>query len=151
MPEITPFIAMTPGAAGHLATNPLIQRALKEGVFKDIWGSEFSSFMGIGSDGAALDTGEILDNPQGRNTAFSADVSIYRCVDIRGAAVASVPLKVYDDPDPDKRKEQDHDALGVLQATNPFGYVAGPQLLRYSLGSRDLHGSFAWNLVRKKY
>jgi phage portal protein BeeE len=147
LPGPSPFIAASPGAAKHLEANPYIQRALREGIFKDIWGSTYSEFMGMGSD---TDEGEIPDNAVGRNRSFSADVTIYRCVDIRGAAIASVPLKVYDDPDPDKRKEVDHEALGVLQATNPFGYVAGPALMRYSLGSRDLHGNFAWRLTMDK-
>lgn len=125
--------------------NPLLQQALKQGIFKDIWGETWQGFMGIGGDGE--DSGALLDNPQGRNTAFAADVSIYRCVDIRGASIASVPLKVYDSQDPDTRKEVQHEALDVLGQANPFNWVSGPDLLRYSLGSRDLHGNFAWSIV----
>lgn len=146
MPEVTPFVAMSPGAQRHLVQNPLVQEALKQGVFKDIWGSEYSSFMGMDSGGYGQD-GEIPDNTQGRTQAFRADVAVYRCVDIRGAAIASVPIKVYDSVDPSKRQEVEHEALDVLLTSNPYGYIAGPQLFRYSLGSRDLHGAFAWKVV----
>lgn len=146
MPEVTPFVAMSPGAQRHLVQNPLLQSAMRQGLFKDIWGSEYSSFMGMNADGGA-DGGEIPDNTQGRNQAFRADVAVYRCVDIRGAAIASVPIKIYNSIDPSKREEVEHEALDVLLTANPFGYIAGPQLFRYSLGSRDLHGSFAWHLV----
>lgn len=147
MPEVTPFIAMSPGAQQHLRQNPLIQAALKQGVFKDIWGAEYANFMGFSADGSGYDGGEIPDNVQGRNQAFRADVAVYRCVDIRGSAIASVPLKVYDSIDPSKRSVVEHEALDVLLTTNPLGDVAGPHLFRYSLGSRDLHGSFAWQLA----
>lgn len=142
--DTLPFIAATPGAMQHLMIDPTFEKYVKEGIFKDIWGSEWSGFMGIQDPG---DSGEIADNAQGRSAAFSVDVSIYRCVDIRGAAIASTPLKVYDGWDEDIRNEVQHEALGVIQTTNPFNYVAGPQLLRYSLGSRDLQASFAWRLV----
>lgn len=145
MPEITPFIAASPGASQHLQANPLLQRALKEGIYKDVWGSTYSEFMSMDYGGSP--SGEIPDNAQGRTQAFTADVSVYRCVDIRGAAIASVPLKIFDSVDPTKRLEIEHEAMDVLQAGNPFGWVAGPNLMRYSLGSRDLHGSFAWRIV----
>src|SRR5256885_15386651 len=102
MPDISPFIAASPGAQAHLNSNPLLNQALKRGIFKDIWGSEYSGFMGMDSGGYG-DSGEIPDNTQGRTQAFAADVSVYRCVDLRGAAIASVPLKIYDSADPSKR------------------------------------------------
>src|SRR5215472_14912267 len=147
MPELHPFIAASAGALKHLFTNPLVEKmeqAAAQGLFKDIWGSEWQNFMGISSG----DSGEIPDNTVGRQRAFSSDVSIYRCVDIRGGAIASVPLKIFDTVDPYTRKEVQHEALGVVQNTNPVnGTPRGTQLMRYSLGARDLHGSFAWNIV----
>src|SRR5215472_5306001 len=96
MPQsMTPLIAASPGALQHLQLDPTLQKYMNEGLFKDIWGSEWQAFMGISGTDAG-DMGEIPNNPQGRTLAFSADVSIYRCVDIRGAAIASTPLKVYD-------------------------------------------------------
>jgi phage portal protein BeeE len=145
MPEMTPFLAASAGAMEHLQLNPRFQALVNQGLFKGIWGSEFTNFMGMDPDGT--DVGEIPDTPQGRTQSFSADVSVYRCVDIRGAAIASVPLKIWDMADPNKRTEVEHEALGVVQNTNPYAYVAGPQLLRYSLSSRDLHGSFAWHII----
>lgn len=145
--EVSPFIAASPGAAAHLVQNPLIQAAMRQGIFKDIWGSTYSDFMGMDSSAGYGGSGEIPDNTQGRTQAFAADVSVYRCVDLRGAAVASVPLKIYDSADPTKRVEVEHEAMGVLMQTNPSAWVAGPQLMRYSIGSRDLHGSFAWRIV----
>lgn len=147
MPEVSPFIAASQGAQQHLNQNPLVTAALKQGIFKDIWGSEYAQFMGQDSGGYGDASGEIPDNTQGRTRAFAADVSVYRCVDLRGAAIASVPLKIYDSVDPTKRVEVEHEAMSVLMRTNPFAWVAGPQLMRYSIGSRDLHGSFAWRIV----
>jgi phage portal protein BeeE len=145
MPDTTPFLAASPGAMQHLQINPRFQALVNQGIFKDIWGSEYSNFMGMDPPGG--DAGEIPDTPQGRTQSFSADVSVYRCVDIRGAALASVPLKIWDMSDPNKRTEVQHEALEVVQNTNPYAYVAGPQLMRYSLSSRDLHGSFAWHII----
>lgn len=146
MATASPFIAASPGALRHLEVNPRFNALVNQGLFKDIWGSELQAFWGT-DVGEGADDGEILDTPTGRTRAFSADVSVYRCVDIRGAALASVPLKIWDQADPNRRTEVEHEALGVVQQTNPQHYVAGPQLMRYSLGSRDLHGSFAWQIV----
>lgn len=151
MAPSAPFVAASPGALKNLEVDPRVKalwdKTLAEGEFKDIWGSDYSTFMGIQDGG---DVNQIADNPSDYNRAYSADAVVYRCVDIRGAAIASVPFGIYDGTDPDERKPVDHEALDVLKATNPFGYVAGPQLLRYSLSSRDLHGHFAWRLIFDK-
>src|ERR1700737_3969687 len=144
-----PFLAGTPGALKRVEVDPRLQKLWDQtaagGEFKDIWGSTYQDFMGI-TDGGG-DINQINDNPSDYSRADAADPGVSRCVDIRGAAIASVPFAVYDSADPDQRKPVDHEALDVLKSTNPFSYIAGPQLLRYSLSSRDLHGHFAWQFA----
>jgi len=106
------------------------------------WGSEFRLFNGIqnGSDDG-LDEGRA-----GQAKAFMAEAWVYRCLDVKLAAAASVPLQVVQ---PDKKTGKlvpipDHPALALLQRPNPLGYVIGTDLMKYSLGSLELHGETYW-------
>src|SRR5215472_4328214 len=122
----------------------------KDGEGGGIWGAEFWNFMGTSTEAGGVQ--EVQDNKADYTRARTAESYVFRCEEVRGKAISQVPLKAWQTGRDGKRKEIEHDALGVLKETNPIGYVDGTALLRYTLTTIDLHGRCAWQLAfnRKK-
>jgi HK97 family phage portal protein len=111
-----------------------------------IWGDAFTSFMGMSSSGSGPP--EIKDNPTSYAGARTAESYVYTCREVRGRAVSQVPLRCWQTDPQGKRKAIEHDALGVLETTNPFGWVDGiPALMRMTMDSLDIQGRSAWRLA----
>lgn len=117
-------------------------------TLKDIWGQGWRDFMGIGAGRDTTGVQQYQDQPDDFNRAYSAESYVYRCEQVRMKSISQVPLKVWQTDAQGNRKAIDHDALSVLDETNPFGYVAGiPALMSYTLWSLDFHGRVAWRLA----
>jgi len=128
-----------------VAVNALIPAEVKSGI----WGSDYYNFMGIQAPGGGGGD-EINDTPSDYTRAVTAESYVYRAVTVRGNGIAQAPLRCYELDKSRKRGDAvDHDALAVLDFTNPMvGSVRGiPNLLRYTLGSQDTHGHAAWVLA----
>lgn len=121
-------------------------------VEKDIWGQTFRLFMGIEDSSTGVD--EVQVSASGFSRAVIAEPYVNRCITYRGNAIASIPLRVYQlGPDGKPIKAVDHDALRLLDETNPqeIDWIStAPQLMQYSLGSIDTHGHFAWQVAKSK-
>jgi len=117
-------------------------------TLKDIWGQGWRDFMGIGSGSGGAGVQEYNDQPDDFNRAYSAESYAFTAEQTRLKAVRQVPLKVWQTDAQGNRKAIDHDALAVLDQTNPYGYVAGiPALMSYTLWSLDFHGRNAWRFA----
>jgi HK97 family phage portal protein len=96
----------------------------------------------------------IEDSPGAYTRAMTSESYIYRCMEVRGRAISQVPLKAWQTAPNGIRTPVDHDALAILLNASPveYNYITGTALMRYTLGSLDLHGHAAWNLAfsRKK-
>lgn len=121
-------------------------------VAKDIWGATFRMFMGIEDSSTGVD--EVQNSSAGWSQAVAAEPYVNRCITYRGNSIASIPLRVYQlDNEGKPTRAVDHDALRLLEETNPIDidWVATvPNLMRYSLGSLDTHGHFAWQVATSK-
>ena len=119
---------------------------------KNIWGSTFRMFMGITDEGTGVT--EIENNATGWARALVAEPYVNRCLTYRGNAIGSIPLRCYQvDSEGKVLKAVDHDALALLESTNPIeiDWIAtAPQLLEYSLGSLDTNGHMAWQVATSK-
>ncbi len=114
---------------------------------KSIWGETWRIFNGIQQTSTGIQP--IEDTPSDYARAYTAESYVYRCADVRGKAIASIPLRVYELDSEGKRvKSLDHEALALMESTNPIGYVDSiPTLMRYTLTSLDFHGRCAWRLA----
>lgn len=113
-----------------------------------IWGSSWRNFMGIGDYDMGAGVQEYTGSKADMARSFT-DAWIFRCIEVRGAAIAQATLRCWSVGPNGKRTAVDHDALGVLQSTNPVNWLAGIKLWRASLASLDLHGHFCWQLQLK--
>src|SRR5579859_563891 len=114
----------------------------------DIWGQGFRDFMGMGGGTDSTGVQQYQDQPGDFSRAYSAEAYVYTAEQTRLKSVRQVPLKVWQADAQGNRKAIDHDALAVLDTTNPFGYCAGiPALMSYTLWSLDFHGRVAWRLA----
>ncbi len=115
-----------------------------------IWGPTWQAFMGMPTDEGGVNP--IADQPADYSRARTAESYIYRCDDVRNKSLSQVPLKAWTKSNAGKMISVEHDALGVLSQTNPYGWVDGPELLGATLSSLDFHGRCAWKLAfsRKK-
>lgn len=116
---------------------------------KSIWGGGgdgFRSLMGISASGSSAP--EIEDSPQGYAAARTAESYVFRAMDVRAKAISQVPLVVWETDRDGMRQAVEHEALGVLDWTNPLDYVAGTSaLMRYTLMSLDGQGRCTWKLA----
>lgn len=145
---VPPALWGSPGALDGLRMSPQLATFLQQQTGrKDIWGSTWSDFMGILPDGSQVS--EYNDTPSDRNRAIRADAIVQKCDRIRGDAVASVPLRMWQpgSRSTNPKRLDDHPALMLLKTTNPLGYVAGSQLLAYILSSKTMHGHAAIKVV----
>lgn len=118
---------------------------------KDIWGQGWRDFMGIGSGQNSAGVQEYNDQPDDYTRAYSAESYVFTAEQTRLKSIRQVPLKVWQKDAQGNRKAIDHDALAVLDTTNPFGYCAGiPALMSYTLWSLDFHGRVAWKLAKSR-
>lgn len=143
-------MAQTPTLRSRLAEAALAFIDPEGAQHKDgggaIWGDAFTTFMGISgtSGGAPL----ITDNQSSYATARTAESYVFTCEQVRARAISQVPLRCYEVDADGKKHSIEHDALEVLEDTNPFGYVDGlPALDRMTLTSLDTHGRSAWKLA----
>lgn len=112
----------------------------------NIWGSDWRSFMGISGDGGGV--GEIGPSSSDWMKARTSESYVYRCIDVRGNAIAQVPLRVWEVDKAGQRKAIEHPALEVLESTNELSWVDGiPTLMRYTLAAEDLTGRSVWKLA----
>ena len=112
---------------------------------KDIWGQTWQAFMGMETDEGGVSP--ITDQPGDYSRAVAVESYIFRCLDVRGDALAQVPLKCWQDKKDGSRQSIDHDALAILRANNTMSPVVGTDLMRYTLGSKDLHGRACWTFA----
>ena len=121
---------------------------LPEFAEKSIWGPTWQAFMGMPTDTSGVNP--IGNQPSDYSRAVEAESYVFRCEDVRGKAISQVPLKAWEKGRDGMLRSIEHPALEVLAQTNPYGYVDGTALMRYTLGSLDLHGRCAWRLAFNK-
>jgi HK97 family phage portal protein len=113
-----------------------------------IWGQGFRDFMGIGGGTDSTGVQQYQDQPGDYSRACSAESYVWTAEQRRMKSISQVPLKVWQSDSQGNRKAIDHDALAVLDTTNPYGYCAGiPDLMSYTLWSLDFHGRTAWKFA----
>src|SRR5579859_5075556 len=117
---------------------------------KSIWGSGAGGFMDFMGINTASGGDEINDTPGDYTRAATAESYVYKCLNVRGNALGQAPLRAWElKRDGTRGDSVDHDALALLRFTNPMtGHVRGTsELMRYTLGSLDLHGRSGWRLA----